>query len=75
MIKAEKIVLIIAGLSLVFFIVSSFFPSPKQGSTLEILLLIPTIPIIIGAIILVRNRSNLGVSPILRIIGFIIFIL
>lgn len=73
--KAEKIILIISGISLAFFITSTFLPSPEEGSIFEIIMLIPIFPIIIGIMILVQHRSDPTVSPVLRIIGFIIFIL
>jgi len=73
--KTEKIILIISGISLVFFTISMFLPSPGEGSTLETIMLIPIFPIIIGIIILVQHRSDLKVPLVLRIIGFIVFIL
>lgn len=73
--KIIKIILIIAGISLIFLILSTFFPSPEEGSMLEIILLIPIIPVIIGAIILFKLRSDITLPFPLRIIGFVIFIL
>jgi len=76
--KAIKIILVIAGLSLIFLVVSPFFLSPEEGSTLETLMLIPVIPIIMTAVILVllsRSRYDTILPPSLRVIGFIIFIL
>lgn len=73
--KIIKIILIIAGLSIVFFIVSTFFPSPKEGSILQALILLPVIPIIMGIVILFKLRSASILPPFLRIIGWIIFFL
>ena len=76
--KAVKIILVIAGLSLIFLVVSPFFLSPEEGSTLETLMLIPVIPIIMAAVILVllsRSRYDTILPLSLRVIGFIIFIL
>lgn len=58
--KAIKIILVTAGISLVFLIISPFFISPEEGSTFETLMLIPVIPIIMVAVILVvLARSKL----------------
>ena len=75
MIKAEKVILIVAGLSVVFFLVSMLLPSPKEGSVLQMLMLIPVFPIIIGIMILVRHRSDMTIPPILRVIGLAFFLL
>jgi hypothetical protein len=42
---AEKTILGIAVLSLVFLVFSAFFFSPEQGSTLELVMLLPILPI------------------------------
>jgi len=76
--KIIKIILIIAGFSLVFLIVSPFFFSPEEGSALETLVLIPVIPVIMAVIILValgRSRHDIILPSSLRIIGLILFIL
>lgn len=78
--KAIKIILVTAGISLVFLIVSPFFISPEEGSTLETLMLIPVIPIIMAAVILVVlarsdmfSRGDTFLPPYLRVIGLILF--
>ncbi len=74
--KAIKIILVIAGLSLIFLVVSPFFLSPEEG--LETLMFIPVIPIIMATVILVllsRSRYDTILPLSLRVIGFIIFIL
>lgn len=76
--NAIRIILIIAGFSLVFVIVSRFFISPEEGSTLETLMLMSVIPIIMAAVILValgRSRYDTILPPYLRIISLIIFFL
>jgi len=76
--KIIKIILITAGFSLVFLILSPFFFSPEEGSTLENLLLIPAIPVIMAMVILValgRSRYDTMLPSSLRIIGLILFIL
>jgi len=76
--KIIKIILIMAGFSLVFLVVSPFFFSPKEGSTLETLLLAPVIPVIMAIVILValgRSRYDTILPSPLRIIGLILFIL
>ena len=78
--KAIKIILITAGISLAFLIISPFFISPEEGSTLETLMLIPVIPIIMAAVILVVlarsdmfSHSDTFLPPYLRVIGLILF--
>ncbi|OHA79757.1 MAG: hypothetical protein A2675_04070 [Candidatus Yonathbacteria bacterium RIFCSPHIGHO2_01_FULL_51_10] len=78
--KAIKIILVTAGISLVFLIISPFFISPEEGSTLETLMLIPIIPIIMAAVILVVlarsdmfSRGDPFLPPYLRVIGLILF--
>ncbi|MBI2639943.1 MAG: hypothetical protein HYW90_03610 [Candidatus Sungbacteria bacterium] len=79
--KAIKIILIIAGLSLIFLIVSPFFISTEEGSVLETLMLLLVIPIIMAAVILVvLTRSDMFsrggdtfLPPYLRVIGLILF--
>lgn len=76
--KAIKFILVLAGFSLIFLILSPFFISPEEGSQLETLMLIPVIPIIMAGVILVvlsRSHYDTILSPTLRIIGFVIFIL
>ena len=76
--KAIKVILIIAGLSLAFLIVSPFFISPEEGSALETIMLIPVIPIVMAAVILVvlgRSRHETILSPSLRVVGLILFAL
>ncbi len=80
--KAVKVLLIIAGLCLVFLIVAPFFISPEEGSSLNDLMLIPAIPVIMAAVMLVvLARSDallsheLTLPPYLRIAGLIIFVL
>ena len=74
MIKSEKIILIIAGLSLAFIVISVFVPY-SEGSVSETFIIILTLPILVGIIILVRNRSNPLVSLPLRIVGISLFII
>lgn len=73
--KIIKIILIIAGASLFFVLVSSFLPPSEEGGILETLKLILIIPIIMGAMIVVARRSDLMFLPILRMIGLILFVL
>ena len=63
---------------MVFLVVSPFFLSPEKGSALETIVLMPVIPIIMAAVILVllgRSRYDTILPPPLRIIGLVIFFL
>ena len=77
--KAEKIakfILIIAGLSLLYFVAYLFLPLPsEEGNIWEMLSLIAMIPIIIGLILLVHMRNDYRIPRFLRIIGAILFII
>jgi len=73
--KIIKIILGIAGLCLVFLIVSSFFISQEEGGDF---MLIPAIPVIMAIVILValgRSRYDTILPSYLRIVGIILFML
>lgn len=71
----SNIILVIAGISLVFLIGSTLFISYEQGSILEKLTLLSAVAVIAGAIILVQRRSDTTLPRILRILGFILLVL
>jgi len=72
--KLLNAILITAAICLVFLVVSSYLISPAQGSTLETIMFLPTIPVVIGIVVLFRARNNITLPPYLRAIGWIIFV-
>lgn len=74
--KLTKIVLIAAGLSLLYFVAYLVLPLPsEEGNIWETLMLISTIPMIIGFILLAHLRNDYRIPYFLRIIGVIFFII
>ncbi|MFA6404601.1 MAG: hypothetical protein WCW03_01210 [Candidatus Paceibacterota bacterium] len=74
--KIIKIILKVAGICLIFLIISPFFITPETGSTLETIMLIPVIPVIMAGVILVvlsRSRHDTILPPYLRVVGLILF--